>query len=212
MHTCELSQKTQPLVTSELPKQTRSNGVTVIRREGAHPNIVGPGVPPTTHAQSFGGRRTSKLFARDSEHPYPHPSQPPQPSPSCAQDINKAIKVLDTSCSGGLADSCNMLAKQLLRKDAKGPTPRDPPRAKALLEKGCSHNHGPSCYNLTVMLKKGDEGVPRCACVSGLCVKRLRFSLLSNCWIATIFVGGGFTSCIHCSTSGSLLLLLLFLI
>ena len=78
------------------------------------------------------------------------------------QDIKKAIEVLDTSCSGGLADSCNMLAKQLLRQDGKGPTPRDPPRAKALLEKGCSHNHGPSCYNLTVMLKKGDDGVPRC--------------------------------------------------
>ncbi|CAN0151493.1 unnamed protein product [Scytosiphon promiscuus] len=55
-----------------------------------------------------------------------------------------------------------MLAKQLLRRDGKGPIARDPPRALALLEKGCSYNHGPSCYNLTVMLKKGDEGVPRC--------------------------------------------------
>lgn len=80
------------------------------------------------------------------------------------KDFKKAMEVLDTSCSGGLADSCNMLAKQLLRQDGKGPTPRDPPRAKALLEKGCSHNHGPSCYNLTVMLKNGDEGVPRCVC------------------------------------------------
>lgn len=88
----------------------------------------------------------------------------------CLQDINKAIKVLDTSCSGGLADSCNMLAKQLLRQDGKGLTARDPPRARALLEKGCAHNHGPSCYNLTVMLKKGDEGVPRYVRVMFFCV------------------------------------------
>eukprot|EP00903_Cladosiphon_okamuranus_P009092 g8690.t1 len=76
------------------------------------------------------------------------------------RDMKKATEVLDSSCSGGLADSCNMLAKQLLRQDGKGPIPRDPPRAKVLLEKGCSHNHGPSCYNLTVMLKNGDDGVP----------------------------------------------------
>lgn len=77
------------------------------------------------------------------------------------QDVKRATKVLDSACDGGLADSCNMLAKQLLRRDGKGPIRRDPPRAQALLEKGCSYNHGPSCYNLTVMLKNGDEGVPR---------------------------------------------------
>lgn len=75
--------------------------------------------------------------------------------------MEKAGKVLDSSCFGGLADSCNMLAKQLLRRDGKGPMSRDPPRALKLLEKGCSHNHGPSCYNLTVMYKQGDDGVPR---------------------------------------------------
>lgn len=58
-----------------------------------------------------------------------------------------------------------MLAKQLLRLDGKGFTARDPPRAQKLLEKGCSHNHGPSCYNLTVMYKNGDDGVPRCVLV-----------------------------------------------
>eukprot|EP00904_Undaria_pinnatifida_P001080 jgi/Undpi1/10973/HiC_scaffold_30.g13274.m1 len=75
------------------------------------------------------------------------------------RDIKKAHSVLDSSCQGGLADSCNMLAKQLLRRDGKGPIPRDPPRAQKLLEQGCAQNHGPSCYNLTVMYKKGDVGV-----------------------------------------------------
>lgn len=78
------------------------------------------------------------------------------------QDRKKALEVLDSSCAGGLADSCNMLAKQLLRQDGKGPTPRDPPRARKLLEQGCAQNHGPSCYNLTVMYKNGDDGVSRC--------------------------------------------------
>ena len=81
--------------------------------------------------------------------------------PGVCQDMKKATQVLDSSCAGGLADSCNMLAKQLLRRDGKGPIPRDPPRAQTLLEKGCSHNHGPSCYNLTVMYKQGDDGVAR---------------------------------------------------
>lgn len=35
------------------------------------------------------------------------------------------------------------------------------PQAKALLEKGCARSYGPACFNLAVMYKKGDEGVPK---------------------------------------------------
>jgi TPR repeat protein len=34
-------------------------------------------------------------------------------------------------------------------------------RAKNLLEMGCARGYGPACFNLAVMFKKGDEGVPR---------------------------------------------------
>lgn len=34
-------------------------------------------------------------------------------------------------------------------------------QAKALLEKGCARSYGPACFNLAVMYKKGDEGVPK---------------------------------------------------
>jgi TPR repeat protein len=40
--------------------------------------------------------------------------------------------------------------------------PRDPPRAEALLLKGClTSGHAPSCYNLAVMYTQGDDGVPK---------------------------------------------------
>lgn len=71
------------------------------------------------------------------------------------------MKALDSSCAGGLADGCHLLAIQLIRQDGKGPASRDPARAKDLLERGCGLNHGPCCFNLAVMYKNGDEGVPR---------------------------------------------------
>ncbi|CAM9783020.1 unnamed protein product, partial [Discosporangium mesarthrocarpum] len=37
---------------------------------------------------------------------------------------------------------------------------RDPSRARSLLEKSCKFQHGPSCFNLAVMYKNGDSGVP----------------------------------------------------
>lgn len=46
--------------------------------------------------------------------------------------------------------------------DARKALPRDPPRAEALLLKGClTSGHAPSCYNLAVMYTQGDDGVPK---------------------------------------------------
>ena len=50
------------------------------------------------------------------------------------------------------------------RVDGDGDTyiPRDPPRAKELLEAACATGaHGPSCFNLAVMYENGDDGVPK---------------------------------------------------
>ncbi len=38
---------------------------------------------------------------------------------------------------------------------------RDPESAQALFEKGCGQGHSLSCYNLAVMYKNGDTGVPK---------------------------------------------------
>lgn len=34
-------------------------------------------------------------------------------------------------------------------------------KAKTLLEKGCARSYGPACFNLAVMYKNGDDGVPK---------------------------------------------------
>lgn len=36
---------------------------------------------------------------------------------------------------------------------------RDPLKALQYLERSCSANHGPSCFNLAVLYKNGDVGV-----------------------------------------------------
>ena len=36
---------------------------------------------------------------------------------------------------------------------------RNPSKAKDQFEKSCAHGHAPSCFNLAVLYKKGDEGV-----------------------------------------------------
>lgn len=40
-------------------------------------------------------------------------------------------------------------------------TDRDPKKAIGLLERACNSSHAPSCYNLAVMYKSGDIGVPK---------------------------------------------------
>ena len=44
--------------------------------------------------------------------------------------------------------------------DAEKPeVTRNPAKAITYLERACSANHAPSCYNLAVLFKKGDKGV-----------------------------------------------------
>ena len=38
---------------------------------------------------------------------------------------------------------------------------RNPKKAVGLLEKACKSNHAPSCFNLAVLYKNGDEGVTK---------------------------------------------------
>jgi TPR repeat protein len=37
---------------------------------------------------------------------------------------------------------------------------REPAKAIAPLQRSCADNHAPSCFNLAVLFKKGDTGVP----------------------------------------------------
>ena len=73
----------------------------------------------------------------------------------------RARGILELGCKEGIPDSCYALASHLLRhapEDKKHK--RDPLKAKALLEAGCARAHGPCCFNLAVMHKKGDVGIP----------------------------------------------------
>lgn len=69
--------------------------------------------------------------------------------------------MLQKACDDGIPDSCYSLASHLLRTvpgDKKHK--RDPVKAKTLLESACARGHGSACYNLAVMHKKGDQGIP----------------------------------------------------
>ena len=71
-----------------------------------------------------------------------------------------AIKLLDKNCESGDIESCYFAASHYIKKGgnvAEGE--RNPAKAVTMLEKGCSKNHGPSCFNLAVMFKNGDVGV-----------------------------------------------------
>jgi TPR repeat protein len=76
--------------------------------------------------------------------------------------VKKAKGILKAACDEGIPDSCYALASHLLRTIPDDPKhKRDVPTAKSLLEKGCARGHGPSCFNLAVMYKKGDVGVSK---------------------------------------------------
>lgn len=38
---------------------------------------------------------------------------------------------------------------------------RDALKAKRFLDAGCEMGHAPSCHNLAVMYKRGDDGIPK---------------------------------------------------
>ena len=53
-------------------------------------------------------------------------------------------------------------SRKKAQDDARTALARDPPRAEALLLKGCmTSGHAPSCYNLAVMYTQGDDGVAK---------------------------------------------------
>jgi TPR repeat protein len=104
------------------------------------------------------------------------PSPSPSPSPSSSlsspssssiittkqRDVEKqinAINILEKACNDGEADSCYFAANYYLNK--KNPdNNRNPEKAAKLMEISCTRNNAPSCYNLAVLYKLGDEGVP----------------------------------------------------
>lgn len=84
--------------------------------------------------------------------------------PQQAQDSKKqqeALKLLESNCTTlGEVDSCYFVGSYLIRPDNE-PHRRDPAKALELLKKACSANHAPSCYNLAVMFRQGEQGVSK---------------------------------------------------
>ena len=57
----------------------------------------------------------------------------------------------------------NVISTEESFKDSKYPLiseSRNPSKALIMFDKACKQNHGPSCFNLAVMYKNGDIGVP----------------------------------------------------
>jgi len=83
---------------------------------------------------------------------------------SIKKDLPRAIKILSRNCTQEkYAPSCSLLGEMLLT-----PTPdveeviegRTPAKAVNFLDIACDANDGKSCYNLAVLFKRGDKGVP----------------------------------------------------
>lgn len=70
----------------------------------------------------------------------------------------KALKLFEWACDQGENDSCYFVGSHYLKKDNPE---RDPIKSIEHLERGCRTNHAPSCYNLAVLYKNGDTGVPQ---------------------------------------------------
>jgi uncharacterized protein len=79
-----------------------------------------------------------------------------QPKDGAAQ--KRAIKLMEQNCEKGDVESCYFAASYLIKKNDDTIT-RNPSKALEMLQKGCNKNHAPSCFNLAVMYKSGDEGV-----------------------------------------------------
>ena len=83
-------------------------------------------------------------------------------TPDVKCDTKRATSLLSKACDDNSQDSCYALGNMYLREKGHGRpvTERDPVLAKKFLEKGCALGHGPSCFNLAVMYKRGDDGIP----------------------------------------------------
>lgn len=68
------------------------------------------------------------------------------------------MKLFDWSCKEGEYESCYHAASHYLNPERSD---RNPPLAIDYLEKACHRNHAPSCFNLAVMYRTGDKGVPK---------------------------------------------------
>ena len=68
-----------------------------------------------------------------------------------------AMKLLEKNCQAGEFESCYFTGSHYLNPDVAD---RNPSRAISLLERSCDGNHASSCFNLAVLYKKGDVGVP----------------------------------------------------
>jgi TPR repeat protein len=80
-------------------------------------------------------------------------------SPEIAmKDKTQALKLFDHACKEGYFDSCYFAGTHYIGKKEAA---RDPKKAQEYFTRGCDANHGPSCYNLAVMYKNGDIGVPK---------------------------------------------------
>eukprot|EP01036_Dinobryon_divergens_P022221 gene22221-30462_t len=69
----------------------------------------------------------------------------------------EALKLLDWACKEGEVGSCHFAGSHYLDFDN---VEREPLKAVDYMMKACSANHAPACYNLAVMYKKGDIGIP----------------------------------------------------
>lgn len=82
-------------------------------------------------------------------------------SASSAQDKKnkaEALKLFDWACNEGEVDSCEFAANHFLSPERSDRSPRE---ALPYLEKACNSNHARSCFNLAVMYKHGDVGIPK---------------------------------------------------
>lgn len=88
------------------------------------------------------------------------PSEPsllPAFRQTCQEKIKKSLDLMDWTCKEGEFESCYFAGCHYLKESNPN---RDPPKAAEYLLRGCAANHGPSCFNLAVMYRFGDKGVP----------------------------------------------------
>jgi len=67
---------------------------------------------------------------------------------------------MEKNCRKGEHDSCYFAGTFYINPDLPEKQ-RNPPLAIQYLDKSCTGNHGPSCFNLAVMYNKGDKGVQK---------------------------------------------------
>jgi len=73
----------------------------------------------------------------------------------------EAIQLFEKNCKNGDSDSCYFAGSAYIKpSDSNTSIARNPLKAVDYFKASCASNHGPSCYNLAVLYKKGDVGIP----------------------------------------------------